>query len=415
VALPGSASPSSRALPEDLARFPSPWLTGFIKPREGGVLWELARGCPYHCSYCYESKGEVGLRRIPRARIEAELDFFARSGVEQAFVLDPTFDADRARAKELLGLIERKGRTIHWKFEVRAELLDRELARRFSAIDCSLQIGLQSADPEVSAAVGRPLDLKAFSRGLELLNAEGVVYGIDLIYGLPKDSLAGFSRSLDFALGFQPNHLDVFPLAVLPGTALAERAEEFGLRYDPEPPHLLACTPSFPPEAMAKARRLASACDLFYSRGRAVSWFLQAVKPLKMRPAAFLGRFASAAEEDGLFGRDLASPLIASSRIEVVQLAFLESEYRAKGLDSLVPALRDIVTFNGAWGRAMAEGESSELALSYDPDEVLGADALDLAAFARTARPRPGRYLLAAGPEGPELQPVRKPGRKPCR
>jgi hypothetical protein len=134
-----------------------------------------------------------------------------------------------------------------------------------------------------------------------------------------------------------------------------------------------------------------------------------------MRPAAFLGRFASAAEEDGLFGRDLASPLIASSRIEVVQLAFLESEYRAKGLDSLVPALRDIVTFNGAWGRAMAEGESSELALSYDPDEVLGADALDLAAFARTARPRPGRYLLAAGPEGPELQPVRKPGRKPCR
>jgi hypothetical protein len=140
---------------------------------------------------------------------------------------------------------------------------------------------------------------------------------------------------------------------------------------------------------MAKARRLASACDLFYSRGRAVSWFLQAVKPLKMRPAAFLGRFASAAEEDGLFGRDLASPLIASSRIEVVQLAFLESEYRAKGLDSLVPALRDIVTFNGAWGRATA--------------------------FARTARPRPGRYLLAAGPEGPELQPVRKPGRKPCR
>ena len=68
-----------------------------------------------------------------------------------------------------------------------------------------------------------------------------------------------------------------------------------------------------------------------------------------------------------------------------------------------MPALRDIVTFNGAWGRAVAEGETSRFILSYDPDGVLGPQALDLAAFVRSARSRPAAYVLRPGPGGPVL------------
>ena len=35
-----------------------------------GALWELARGCPFKCSYCYESKGEKKVRQFPMTRIE---------------------------------------------------------------------------------------------------------------------------------------------------------------------------------------------------------------------------------------------------------------------------------------------------------------------------------------------------------
>lgn len=396
----GALALSPRALPEDLSRLPSPWLAGLVKPREGGVLWELARGCPFRCAYCYEGKGDRGIRHFPKSRIEAELDLFVRQGVRQAFVLDPTFDADRVRAKELLSLIGRKARGIHWKFEMRAELLDRDLAAKFAALDCSLQIGLQSADPEVSGAVGRPLDLKAFSRGVGYLNEAGVVFGIDLIYGLPKDKLAGFSRSLDFALGFQPNHLDIFPLSLLPGTELAERAAEFGLEAEAEPPYRLMATPGFPPEALRKAERLARATEIFYSRGRAVSWFLQALRPLRARPSAFLARFASSRGDDELGRLSRDAP---AAEIEAIQLAFLGEEYRGKGLEPLLPALGDVVRFNGAWGRAIAEGEATEIEFSYDPEDVLGPAALDLAAFAREARPRRGRWRVAPGRGGPEL------------
>ena len=414
IALPGRAAASRRAPPEDLSGLPSPWLAGLVDPRRrGGALWELARGCPFHCAYCYEGKGESGVRRFPRGRVEAELGIFAaaaRSGGEtlQVFVLDPTFNADRARARELLALFGKRGGGIHWKFEARAEFIDRDLARRFADLDCSLQIGLQSAVPEVSGRVGRRLDPADFSRRIGYLNEAGAVFGLDLIYGLPGDDPAGFARSVDFALGLLPNHLDIFPLAVLPGTELADRAEEYGLSHSREPPYLVASTPGFPPEAMARASRLAAACDLFYSRGRAVSWFLQALRPLKARPSAFLSRFAESLAANGPDGAaGAAGPL----GVEALQLAFLEGEYRAKELERLLPALRDVVRFNGAWGRALAEGERTELELSYDPDEVLGPAALDLAAFARAARPSPARVAVLPAPGGARLERL-KPRRR---
>jgi len=436
IVLPGGPYDGPRAPLEDLSRLASPWTGGFLRPKDGGVLWELSRGCPFRCSYCFEGRGERGLRSYPMSRLEAELDRMVALGAEQAFVLDPTFDADKARARAVLDLISRKAPGLHWKFEVRAELLDRDLVRRFGQLDCSLQIGLQSASDEVCEAVHRPLDRKAFSRGIALLNEAGIVFGMDLIYGLPRDDLAGFSRSLDFALGLQPNHLDVFPLSVLPGTVLAEEAEGHGLVYDAGPPHALVSSPGFPREAFARAARLARACDLFYSRGRAVSWFLQALRPLRARPSAFLERFGAYLGEAAAEGRSsvpepgAGAPMsgvtgvtgvtgpagpkvparaaaegpLSQRGIEELQLAFLEAEYGAKGLESLLPALRDIVTFNGAWGRALAEGETSRIRLSYDPGEVLGPDALDLASFARTARPRPGSWLVKPGRGGPVLE-----------
>ncbi|HUW40772.1 MAG TPA: B12-binding domain-containing radical SAM protein [Rectinemataceae bacterium] len=395
-------SPPRRAPVENPEKLVSPWLSGIIDPaRYDEALWELTRGCPYRCAYCYESKGTPGLRPLPLERLEAELELFARSGAERVFVLDPTFDADKARAAKILDLIRDRGRDISWKFEVRAELLDRSLVRRFAAIACSLQIGLQSADPAVLASIGRSLDRDLFRRKIGLLDEAGVTFGLDLIFGLPGESYAGLKRSLDFALELQPNHLDLFPLALLPGTELADRAGEFGIEADPEPPYLVRSTRELPPADLARAADLAGACDLFYSRGRAMSWFLQALRPLKLRPSAFIERFARwlAASGPGA-GPGARGEDLPQRRIEALQLGFLEESYRSAGLAKFLPALRDIVVFNGAWGRAVAEGESDDLELSYDPDEVLGPAAMDLGAFVRAAAPRRSRIRVAPAPHG---------------
>ncbi len=282
----------------DLENLPSPYLTGLLRPtRDGGVLWELSRGCPYRCDFCFESRGNATVRRFPLERVRAEVQLFASLGVREVFVLDPTFNYHKQTAKKLLNIMAEDGQGLHFSLEIRAELVDRELAELFASIDCSLQIGLQSADAAVLRSVNRDFDQDEFSDKVLFLHQAGVSYGFDLIYALPGDSLAGFLASIDFALSLIPNHLDIFPLAVLPGTRLADTASELGLKYQSHAPYLVCSSTSFSAAEMTQAARIGTACDFFYNRGRAVPWFAMVLEALELTPSEFFSQLAQGLPE----------------------------------------------------------------------------------------------------------------------
>ncbi|HLO25467.1 MAG TPA: radical SAM protein [Geobacteraceae bacterium] len=330
---------------EPLDAIPSPYLAGYLPTDSyGGALWQLSRGCDFACSFCYDQKGARGVRRFPLERLKAELEWFVRNRTAQVFVLDSTFNQDMKRAKEVLGLIGRIAPHIHFHFEVRSEFLDAELARLFAQVNCSLQIGLQSIDPAVQKGVRRIFNAVDFSAKVALLNESGAVFGFDLIFGLPGDTLQGFERSLDFALELYPNHLDIFPLAVLPGTELAARADSLGLSRQMAPPYIVQSTPTFSAVDMQAAARLAAACDIFYSRGKAVAWFNSVITPLKQTPAAFLRGFGRWVEETE--GRVVAESDLTDEDIWRMQRTYLSLQFSGRGLRRLHPAVLDLVDFH---------------------------------------------------------------------
>jgi radical SAM superfamily enzyme YgiQ (UPF0313 family) len=382
---------------EDVTELPSPWLSGLLEGKTT-ALWELARGCPYGCSYCYESRGSHHLRYISEERFNQELDYFVRSKIASVFVLDPTFNANNKRALHILDQLIEKAPHIHWHFEVRAELLNRDQVRRFAQLGASLQIGLQTANPEVSARLNRPLDPAKFKQKIDILNQEGVVFGLDLIYGLPTDTLAGFMESLNFAINLYPNHLDIFRLAVLPGTVLAEEASRYGMDYEGEPPYTLRSSSSFSPQDMGRAERLARSVDFFYNNGRAVPWFNQVLYPLKKTPAQLFLLFADFMDAKKKPWDANLDPSYPASR-EAIMLEFLHGLFEKQKLDYLLPAVWDVVRFHGAWARALAEGITTTIDCNYDPDQLFGSGVLDLEEFCTLAdmnptkiRVRPGRY-----------------------
>jgi Radical SAM superfamily/B12 binding domain len=350
----GEAGIRAPGLPVDpLDGIPSPYLDGTLPAgRHGGVLWQLSRGCDFACSFCYDQKGAKGVRRFSLERLRGELDWFARNRVTQVFVLDSTFNQDMKRAKEVLRLIARIAPHIHFHFEVRSEFLDEELARLFARLNCSLQIGLQSADPRVQKGVRRVFNAEDFSARIALLNREGVIFGFDLIYGLPDDTLAGFEKSLDFALGFSPNHLDIFPLAVLPGTELAGRADDLGIDRAAAPPYTVVSTPAFSAGDMRKAAELAAAADIFYSRGKAVAWFDTILTPLRVSPARFLegfGRFLSG--ERG--GATVAEQDFTDEEIWRLQRRYLQRLFAGNELRALLPVACDLVDYHYHYAAAL--------------------------------------------------------------
>jgi hypothetical protein len=346
----------------DLATLASPFLDGTLDPAHyTGQLWELSRGCPFTCDFCFESRGEQGTRRIPMDRVRAELELFEAARVSQVFVLDPTFNYHRAQAKEVLRLIARTAPAIHFFFEIRSEFLDRELAQLFAGIRCTLQIGLQSSQPAVLKRIGRTLDTRDFRAKILLLHQAGATFGFDLIYGLPGDSLAGWRASLDFALAMAPNHLDIFRLSVLPGTRLRETAAGFGLEYQPASPYQVLATPTFSGADLDRAGRIARACDRFYNDGKAVPWFGMVQGALELAPSELFARFAD--HLDAHPGED----------VTVQQRGFLAAQFQGRRPEMAAVAA-DLITYFGACaglaeaaGRAPEAAHQREAAFHHDP------------------------------------------------
>jgi radical SAM superfamily enzyme YgiQ (UPF0313 family) len=371
-----------------LPELSSVYLDGTLDVSEyGGALWELARGCPFKCSYCYESKGEKCVQYFSDERIEAELELFNKKNISQVFVLDPTYNANKQRALKILNLIAKKAPGMFFYFEARAEFIDKELALAFTKIPCALQIGLQSANPEVLKNVHRSLDKKKFEKNINYLNQVGAVFGFDLIYGLPGDTISGFKNSIDFALNLYPNNLETFCLSVLPGTVLFEDAKKFNMEYEQIPPYNVIKTPTYPQEEIERSRKISAACNIFYNQGRAVPWFISVAKFLHLRPSALIEEFAK------WFGNNFSNKIEdfsqkCSSHVEVekIQIQFLKSLLAAKQKNYAAQVVEDIVLINGAISRVESESKEQIVKLNFHPDDLLSQYACDIQFFVKNAK-----------------------------
>jgi hypothetical protein len=380
----------------DLNVLPSPYLSGAMDPcRYSRLWWELSRGCPFKCGFCFESRGVAGVRQISLERIRKELELFEEKKVNQIFVLDPTFNCDMKRAKKILRMILKTAPLIHYTFEIRTEFIDSELAGLFAGLHCSLQVGLQSIHPEVLANVNRTINTVKFAKKISLLNQAGTIFGLDLIYGLPGDTPDGFKESLNYALALQPNHLDIFPLAVIPGTALYDQAEFFSLNCLKDAPYTLISSRGFSQVEMAQAESLKNACEIFYNRGGATGWMFMALETIGIDPVGFLSDFAvhlSSCEQ----------PLkLTKEEITVMQTSFVKEQFIRHNKKNLFPVMEDIIAIHGALNSSLYAGPlvtagkgkfndetvfclspgTISLSLKYDFDELMTVGELTFEEF----------------------------------
>mgnify|MGYP005833156399 CR=1 FL=1 len=87
-----------------------------------------------------------------------------------------------------------------------------------------LSFGVQSAHDDILRGVGRMHTVAQAGQALAWARAAGFDnVGLDLIYGLPGDSLARWRETLAHALAWEPDHVSAYALAVECGTRLARR------------------------------------------------------------------------------------------------------------------------------------------------------------------------------------------------
>ncbi len=241
-------APARRSPLPDINVLGSPYLAGILDAAdEQMMLLETTRGCVFKCKFCYYPKSYDKQYYLDAALVEAGLRHAQERGAREVFLLDPTLN-QRKDFADLLRLLARgnPGRRFSYFGELRAEGITSETARLLKEANFTeVEIGLQSIDPDAQQKMDRKNNLRAFERGVRAIMNEGIHVKVDLIVGLPGDTVESVRRGMNYlrSEGLYSD-MQVFTLSILPGTAFRLEAPELGLRHQPRPPYYVLGTPT---------------------------------------------------------------------------------------------------------------------------------------------------------------------------
>lgn len=240
--------PQPRSTLTNLDEISSPYLEGIIDASEEQLLLlETVRGCVFKCKFCYYPKSYTRLAYVSAPRILANLQHAVEQQVREVVLLDPTLN-QRRDFHEFLGLLAQANerQTFTCFGELRAEGITPQTAALLRRANFTeVEVGLQSVSAEAQDLMARKNHLRAFERGMRAMLAAGIKVKVDLIIGLPGDTPESIRQGLAYLQqeGLYSS-VQVFHLAILPGTAFRHEASALGLRYQPRPPYYVLETPT---------------------------------------------------------------------------------------------------------------------------------------------------------------------------
>lgn len=258
-----AVSNPERPLMQDLSVIPSPYLTGIMRIRPGErVALETSRGCPLQCRFC-DWQNLQTTRWFPAERAIKEAAVIQRqsSGIYY-FVTDADIFTSKERAAQLLQGWDRVtgGESVHWHMQTDLAHIDEDLARLLNSYKFSLGSGIESIQPHVLKRMVRGFTRRGVERSIGHLKTLAPAVGVhlQLISGLPADDLAGYRRSLEWALSWKTDSLFLPHALALPGAEFGRHPEKYGIkRVMKEPPYYVLDTDTFSTDAIVEADRLA--------------------------------------------------------------------------------------------------------------------------------------------------------------
>jgi len=327
------ANPEREALAE-LNRIPSPFAAGLVDLSKPLVYWESSRGCPFSCAFCMSSI-DSGVRSFSMERIRDDLALLMREGVQTVKLVDRTFNYDARRANEIWRFILAENRTSKFHFEIAAELLTDDNLALLAEVPPGLfrfEIGVQSVEEQTLASVARKSSLEKLFKNVRRLKEEtAVTVHLDLVAGLPGETLEGFLGSLQGLFTLNADHVQVEALKVMKGTPMRGIARKEHYAYQESAPYKVLRTPWLSFAEIRRIESISRLLELVYNSGRFAATLdeLAAGSPLS-------GVFAAAAEFFEL--REIAWNLSLPGLFEALW-QFAETRLSGEALERLRDAL----------------------------------------------------------------------------
>ena len=256
---------------EDLSLLPFPYpdLADVVEAHKI-VYYEATRGCPFNCSYCLSGISR-SVRKRPLELVLRDMDTFMASKVALVKFVDRTYNLDEKYFLPMMKYLAEADTETTFHFEIKADILSEEVLDFLATVPkgrFQFEIGVQTTNPPTLKAINRQDNWERLVHNCQRLLGFGNMHlHLDLIAGLPYESLREFRKSFDDVYGLKPDMLQLGFLKVLPGTQMNKETKIHGLRYMDEPPYEILATNYMPYEELQFLKRLESVLEQTYNTG----------------------------------------------------------------------------------------------------------------------------------------------------
>jgi len=234
------------------------------------IYVEASRGCPFECEFCLSSIDEK-VRNFPLDQLLEEFEILWQRGARSFKFIDRTFNLNMTFANRILDFFLSKEPPYFAHFEVIPDHFPdvlKEKIARFPAGSLQLEIGIQTLDPLIAKGINRPLKLEKIMDNIRFLENETRAHmHLDLIVGLPGESIEGFGRNLDTLVSLTHSEIQIGILKNLSGTTLSRHDKAHGMVYSDIPPYDILQNNLLSFVQIQKMKRFARFWDIFYNSG----------------------------------------------------------------------------------------------------------------------------------------------------
>jgi radical SAM superfamily enzyme YgiQ (UPF0313 family) len=204
------------------------------------VYVEASRGCPFECEFCLSSMDEK-VRAFNLDELIEEFEKLWQRGARNFKFIDRTFNLNMKTANRILDFFLQKKPPYFAHFEVIPDSFPdsiKEKIKLFTHGALQLEIGIQTLNLEIANNISRPLKLEKIKNNISFLENETEAHmHLDLIVGLPGESLESFGENLDQLVSMASCEIQIGILKKLSGTYINRHDEEKGMVYSDIPPY----------------------------------------------------------------------------------------------------------------------------------------------------------------------------------
>jgi radical SAM superfamily enzyme YgiQ (UPF0313 family) len=326
---------------------------------------EASRGCPFKCEFCLSSLDKTAWP-FELDTFLAELEALHARGARLFKFVDRTFNLNIKASLKIMQFFLDKLKAspddpVFAHFEVVPDHLPdalKEGIRQFPPGTLQFEIGIQTFNPEVQARISRRQNNDKAAENIRWLCAHSNAHlHVDLIAGLPGESVESFAAGFDRLVALGPHEIQFGILKRLRGTPIIRHTEAFGLIFDPAPPYAILATDRIGFADMQKLVRFARYWDLIANSGR----FAQTL-PHILRNAPFMHFMALS---EWLFACTDATHRIALDRLALLVAEWLQNE----GMDA--EAIDAILSQDHAGKSGKNRGGKAKTSSSTQPESTL--------------------------------------------